>query len=88
MTDSNSVLNQAVLATLAARFTLIVISVDEFGRETEKSIKIKKKEFLKQTANMGLNARQVEKFPDIMEFNCLYIKKGGKTVWFKEREGS
>lgn len=84
MTGTNKVLAEQALAS---RFNLMITTVNSYGEEKEHSIKMKKKEFLSQTANLDLKVKLVEGYPEgeMME-NWLYISKTGKSAWLKERE--
>jgi len=84
MTGTNRVLAEQALAS---RFHLMITTVNVYGEEIEHSIKMKKKDFLSQTANLDLKVKLVEGYPEgeMME-NWLYISKTGKSAWLKERE--
>ena len=84
MTGLNKVLAEQALSS---RFNLMMTTVNSYGEEKEKSIKMKKKEFLSQTANLDLKVKLVDDYPKgEMEENWLYISKTGKSAWLKERE--
>lgn len=65
----------------------MITIVNVYGEEVEHAIKMKKKDFLSQTANLDLKVKLVEGYPEgeMME-NWLYISKTGKSAWLKERE--
>lgn len=72
---------------LSSRFNLMITSVNSLGEEKEYSVKMKKKEFFKQTEGLDLRVKLVEDYPTgEMEENWLYIAKSGKSAWLKERE--
>lgn len=84
MTGTNRVLAEQALAS---RFHFMITIVNVYGEEVEHAIKMKKKDFLSQTANLDLKVKLVEGYPEgeMME-NWLYISKTGKSAWLKERE--
>lgn len=84
MLGSNKVLAEQ---TLASKFNLMITSVNSLGEEKEYSIKMKKKEFFKQTDGLDLRVKLVDSYPEgEMQENWLYISKNGKSAWLKERE--
>lgn len=84
MLDTNRLLMEQ---SLASRFNLMITTVNSIGEEREASIKVKKKEFLEQTKNINLRVKLVDTHPlGDMEIGWLYIKKGGKSAWLKEKE--
>lgn len=84
MTGTNRVLAEQALAS---RFYLMITTVNVYGEEIEHLIKMKKKDFLSQTANLDLKVKLVEGYPEgEMVENWLYISKTGKSAWLKERE--
>lgn len=85
MTGSNRVLAEQALAS---KFNLMVTTVNSLGEEKENCIKMKKKEFFKQTEGIELRVKLIDGYPSgEMEIDWLYIKKDGKSAWIKEREG-
>jgi len=85
MSGTNRVLAEQALAS---RFNLMITTVNSLGEEREHSVKMKKKEFFKQTEGIELRVKLVEDYPaGEMEEDWLYIARSGKSAWLKEREG-
>ncbi len=73
--------------TLASRFYLMLTTVNSLGEEKERFIKMKRKDFLKQTEELNLIVKLIDGYPkEEMQENWLYIDRKGKSAWLKERE--
>lgn len=70
--------------TLSFSFNLIVFSVNKNGEQKEKSIKMTKSKFFK-TIDFGFKVKLVDEYPTDIQFNIFYVKKNGRTVWYKEQ---
>lgn len=82
--DINEVLLQG---TLKFMFTLITYGTDESGKECYSSIKVRKKPFVEsfRTHNEKIVVKLVDKYPEVLEENIMYVKRNGKTVWYKKK---
>lgn len=45
-----------------------------------------RKEFLKALKGEKIFVKLVDKYPETIEDNILYIRKDGRTVWYKEND--
>lgn len=73
--------------TLASHFNLMLTVVNSLGEEKERSIKMKRKDFLKQTEGLDLRVKLIDGYPEgEMQEDWLYINRNGKSAWLKERE--
>lgn len=70
--------------TLNPLFTLVLFSISKNGEEKTRNIRILKSKFFK-ILKKDYRVRLVEKYPTEIQFNVFYVKKDGRTIWFKER---
>lgn len=79
--DSNLMLLQS---TLNFVLTFIAYRVEEDGTETLKSLKLTKKSFMRKMSGEKIRVKVVDNYPVNFEDNILYVRKNGKTVWYRE----
>ena len=70
--------------TLKSSFNFVTYHFDENGQEICKSFKQHKKSFLRKLKEEKISVKLVDKYPEPFENNILYIRKDGRTVWYKE----
>lgn len=79
--DPNIVLLQG---TLKFMFTFITYKVDAEGLETFGSLRLFKAPFIERIKGEKIRVKLVENYPERFEDNILYVKKDGKTAWYRE----
>lgn len=79
--DSNLILLQS---TLSFMFTFIMYKVEDDGTESFKSLKTTKKSFLQKLSGEKIRVKVVDDYPEKFEDNVMYVRKNGKTVWYRE----
>lgn len=82
MVYPNEVLAQSILKS---SFYIILFTPQEGGGMTEQTLRISKKEFFREVAEMPIPFKTcfVETYPPSdLEPNTYYIKNNGKMVWF------
>jgi hypothetical protein len=85
MVSPNRVLMENVLKS---SFNLMLTTVNRYGEEHERNFKKHKKKFFKEINLDECIVSLVEKYPPSeMELNVFYIKRDGKSVWVKIKEG-
>lgn len=73
---------------LKPSFNLMLTTVNRYGEEHEKNFKKRKKKFFQEINLDECVVSMVEKYPPSeMELNVFYIKRDGKSVWVKIKEG-
>ena len=77
--------NKLILwGTLKSSFDFVTYHFDENGQEICKSFKQHKKSFLEKLKDEKISVKLVDKYPESFENNILYVRKDGRTVWYKE----
>lgn len=73
---------------LKSSFNLMLTTVNRYGEEHERNFKKNKKKFFKEINLDECVVSLVEKYPPSeMELDVFYIKRDGKSVWVKIKEG-
>lgn len=73
---------------LKSSFNLMLTTVNRYGEEHERNFKKNKKKFFKEINLDECVVSLVEKYPPSeMELNVFYVKRDGKPVWVKIKEG-
>lgn len=73
--------------TLQRTFHLVLCVVNRYNEEKEAIYKKSRKQFLKELHLDGCSVTLVNNYPpDNMKMNVFYVKRDGKTVWFKTKE--
>lgn len=72
--------------TLKSSFHLVLCTVNQYGEEKETIYKKSRKKFLKELNLDGCSVKLVDGYPLQMDYNMFYVKRDGKTVWFKAKE--
>lgn len=73
---------------LKSSFNLMLTTVNRYGEEHETNFKKNKKKFFKEINLDECVVSLVEKYPPSeMEPNVFYVKRDGKFVWVKIKEG-
>ena len=69
--------NKLILwGTLKSSFDFVTYHFDENGQEICK--------FLEKLKDEKISVKLVDKYPESFENNILYVRKDGRTVWYKE----
>ena len=85
MINPNSVI---IENTLKSSFHLVLCVVNRYGEEKETIYKKSRKKFLKELNLDGCSVKLIDGYPpQDMACNIFYVKKDGKMVWFKVKEG-
>ena len=79
--DTNKLLLQQTLKFI---FNFVTYKVNKDGSETFNTTKVWKKSFLEALHDETVRVKLVDKYPEIMNDNTMYVKKDGKTVWYRE----
>ena len=79
--DTNKLLLQETLKMI---FNFVTYKVNSDGIESYNSTKLWKKSFMEAMQNERVFVKLVDKYPEIMEDNVMYVRKDGRTVWYKE----
>lgn len=75
--------------TLKSSFNLIVYTVNQYGEEHDKIYKKSKKKFFAEINLDGCSVKLVDDYPPReMDFDIFYVKRTGKTVWVRVKEGT
>lgn len=70
--------------TLFFSFNLVIFSVNQYGEQKERSIKLTRAKFLKRL-DFDYKVKLVDDYPKDILFGIFYVKKNGRTVWYKEK---
>jgi hypothetical protein len=81
--DVNRVILQQ---TLKMFINVVTFKVDKHGVETNNNVKMSKKKFMTILDNEEIRVKLVDKYPEIMDNDIIYVRKDGRTVWIKEVE--
>lgn len=75
--------------TLKSSFNLIVYTVNQYGEEHDKIYKKSKKKFFAEINLDDCSVKLVDDYPPReMDFDVFYVKRTGKTVWVRVKEGT
>lgn len=73
---------------LKSSFNLMLTTVNRYGEEHERNFKKNKKKFFREINLDECVVSMVEKYPPSeMELDVFYVKRDGKSVWVKIKEG-
>lgn len=79
--------NKLILSeTLRFFFNVVTYRVDKHGTETNNNLKMTKKKFLEALDTTNFRVKLVDKYPEIMDNDVIYVRRDGRTVWIKEVE--
>lgn len=74
--------------TLKSSFNLVIYFVNRYGEEHDKIFKKTKKKFFSELDLDTCRVKIVDDYPPReMEMDLFYVKRTGKTVWIRIREG-
>lgn len=72
--------------TLKFLIKVVTYKTDENRAEINKNYTMTKKQFMKALEGKKIVVKLVEKYPEEIKPNVIYVGKSGKTVWIKETE--
>lgn len=72
--------------TLKMFISVVTYKTAENGAELNRNIRMTKKQFMKAIEGKKIFVKLVDKYPEEIKPNIIYVGKSGKTVWLKETE--
>ena len=48
------------------------------------SVKMTKKKFMSAIENEKIKVKLVDKYPEILDKDVIYVNRNGRTIWYKE----
>jgi hypothetical protein len=82
--DRNKISKLILENTLKHRFTFVSYKSDAESGEQFNSRKITKKFLMQALINENVSIKLVDKYPTTFNANVLYVRKDGRTVWYRE----
>ena len=82
--DRNKISKLILENTLKHRLTFVSYKSDTESGERFNSRKITKKFLMLALANENVSIKLVDKYPTTFNANVLYVRKDGRTVWYRE----
>ena len=79
--DTNRLILQE---TLKLFVNVVTYKVNKLGEETYNSVKMTKKKFMSAIENEKIKVKLVDKYPEILDKDVIYVNRNGRTVWYKE----
>lgn len=70
--------------TLKFFVNFVTYKIDKNGVETNNNIRITKNKFLSVIETEKIRVKLVDKYPEIIDAGIMYVKRNGRTVWYKE----
>jgi hypothetical protein len=70
--------------TLKFFVNFVTYKIDKNGVETNNNIKITKSKFLSVIETEKIRVKLVDNYPEIIDAGIMYVKRNGRTVWYKE----
>ena len=70
--------------TLKFFVNFVTYKIDKNGVETNNNIKMTKSKFMSLVETENIKVKLVDKYPEIIDVGIIYVKRNGRTVWYKE----